>query len=169
MLRGTGVVSLQDKVRMRGGRSAAQRSAAMPAGRHLSATRLNGRPCLPPMAPMACAPALLRRPPHPPHPPTLLQDGRVIEAPIGPNSTFTVLPNARHAVRAEGPDDLHAVVAIDHPPFRAVIFKSWEDREDAGHEVFPIFWDQACPKAVPASLAHLVVHGGGGGGGTAEL
>ncbi|KAL4442712.1 hypothetical protein ABPG77_006706 [Micractinium sp. CCAP 211/92] len=89
------------------------------------------------------------------------KDGAVVEAQVGPNSTFTVLPNARHQLRNQGSEDFHVVVAINNPPFRPFIYNSWDEPYAAGKEFYPIFWDAECPEHVPAALARLAGAGGG--------
>jgi mannose-6-phosphate isomerase-like protein (cupin superfamily) len=42
----------------------------------------------------------------------------VESSPLGPNTTFAVLPNARHQVRNTGSEDLQAIITIDNLPFR---------------------------------------------------
>ncbi|KAL4424251.1 hypothetical protein ABPG75_001552 [Micractinium tetrahymenae] len=89
------------------------------------------------------------------------KDGKVVEAQFGPNSTFTVLPNARHQLRNQGSEDFQIVVAISNPPFRPFIYGSWEEPYAVGKEFYPIFWDAECPEHVPPAMAHLAPAGGG--------
>lgn len=85
-------------------------------------------------------------------------DGKVVQAPLGPNSTFTVLPNAIHQVLNTGTEDLHAIIAIDNPPFMAFICADWEGHcgPASAKLVRPMFWDAQCPDYVPEAMQHLL-------------
>lgn len=88
-------------------------------------------------------------------------------APLGPNSTFTVLPNAIHQVVNTGTEDLHAIIAIDNPPFTAFVCPDWEGHcgPASAKLLKPMFWDAQCPDFVPEAMQHLLNATAGGEGG----
>ncbi|PRW21114.1 auxin-binding 1 [Chlorella sorokiniana] len=96
------------------------------------------------------------------------KDGTVVETKLGPNSTLAVLPNARHQLRNDGSRDLHFIAAIDNPPFRPCLYRSWEDPYLACQSVWPMVWDRSCPDKAPQPLPHHVVLSGSKGA-TAEM
>jgi mannose-6-phosphate isomerase-like protein (cupin superfamily) len=72
-------------------------------------------------------------------------DGRVLSQKLGPNSTVTVLPNARHQFFNEGEEPVSFIVAFDNLPMRPVAFPSWDARENQGKVMAPLPWDKHCP------------------------
>jgi len=79
----------------------------------------------------------------------LASDGRVISQSLKPNSTITVLPNARHQFFNEGEDDVGFIVAFDNLPLRAVAYPSWEALDVHGKSIAPLPWDNVCPPGNP--------------------
>ncbi|KAI3430856.1 hypothetical protein D9Q98_009265 [Chlorella vulgaris] len=83
------------------------------------------------------------------------KDGKVVESQIRTNSTFNILPNARHQLVNTGREDLTFIAIIDNLPLRPTFFKSFDDTS-AGQTISPMLWDQQCPSAVPDSLRNFV-------------
>jgi hypothetical protein len=79
----------------------------------------------------------------------LASDGSVITQSLKPNSTITVLPNARHQFLNEGEDDVSFIVAFDNVPMRAVVYQSWEALDVQGKSIVPLPWDTSCPPDNP--------------------
>lgn len=92
----------------------------------------------------------------------LASDGRVIFQTLKPNSTVTVLPNARHQFFNEGEDDVSFVVAFDNLPMRAVVYQSWKALDVQGKSMAPLPWDTHCPPGNPDARPLLKTRSGAG-------
>jgi mannose-6-phosphate isomerase-like protein (cupin superfamily) len=76
------------------------------------------------------------------------RDGSLVTHEMLPNSTTTVLANARHQLANPGPVDATFILAFASPPMDpGLMFESWEQKR--GKTMGPLPWDIKCPGPPP--------------------